>query len=78
MTAVSQVQLIQPILTLLWSAALLGEPVTAAMIVGGAVIIGVRTRHGSQSGAGYWIGESGGATPNCGDSSIPHPLPVSR
>ncbi|MGV0810973.1 DMT family transporter [Mycolicibacterium boenickei] len=40
MTQVSQVQLIQPVLTLGWAALLLGERLTWSTAVGGAVVIG--------------------------------------
>ncbi|AEV85914.1 membrane protein [Actinoplanes sp. SE50] len=48
---VGQIQLAQPVLTLIWSALLLGEPVTAtsigaAVIVLGCVVATQRTRHG--------------------------------
>lgn len=50
MTQVSQIQLAQPILSLIWAALLLGEQITLAMVAaGGAVILcawcAVRTRH---------------------------------
>lgn len=48
---VSQVQLVQPVLSILWAAALLGEPLTVATVLGGvaviacaAVAVRVRTR----------------------------------
>ncbi|MCP2174562.1 DMT family transporter [Williamsia maris] len=40
MTTVSQTQLIQPVLTLIWSALLIGEAITAPLIIGGVVIVG--------------------------------------
>lgn len=40
MSQVSQVQLTQPVLSIAWAALLLGEPVTLATVVGGAVVIG--------------------------------------
>ncbi len=40
MTTVSQTQLIQPVLTLIWSALIIGEAITAPLIVGGVVIVG--------------------------------------
>lgn len=39
MATVSQVQLIQPILSVLWSVLLLGEQLTPALVVGGLVVI---------------------------------------
>jgi drug/metabolite transporter (DMT)-like permease len=39
MTSVSQVQLSQPVFTLMWSALILGEVLTPDILVGGAVII---------------------------------------
>ena len=39
MTSVSQVQLSQPVFTLIWSALILGEVLTPDILVGGAVII---------------------------------------
>ena len=39
MTSVSQVQLSQPVFTLLWSALILGETLTPDILIGGAVII---------------------------------------
>ena len=41
MTSVSQVQLSQPVFTLLWSALILGEVLTPDILIGGAVIIGL-------------------------------------
>lgn len=41
MTTVSQVQLTQPVLTLVWSAVILGEVLTPDILIGGAVIIGL-------------------------------------
>jgi drug/metabolite transporter (DMT)-like permease len=40
MTRVSQVQLVQPVLTITWAALLLGEPLTATTAVGGLLVIG--------------------------------------
>ena len=40
MTRVSQVQLVQPVLTTTWAALLLGEPLTATTVVGGLLVIG--------------------------------------
>lgn len=39
MARVSQVQLVQPVLSLLWAALLLGEELTAGTLLGGAVVI---------------------------------------
>ena len=39
MTSVSQVQLSQPVFTLIWSAAILGETLTPDILIGGAVVI---------------------------------------
>lgn len=39
MAQVSQVQLAQPVMTICWSALVLGEPITVATIGGGAVVI---------------------------------------
>ena len=39
MTSVSQVQLSQPVFTLIWSALILGEALTPDILIGGAVII---------------------------------------
>ena len=55
MTQVSQVQLVQPVLTLVWSAALLGEPLGAPVLLGAAAVIAcaataVRSRTGSRGG----------------------------
>ncbi|WP_045821949.1 DMT family transporter [Williamsia herbipolensis] len=77
MTAVSQVQLVQPVLSLVWSAALLGEPVTAAMIVGGAVIIGCA--RGAVRSRSRTTGSVNPVAPHR-TAAIPrsHPLPVSR
>lgn len=36
---VSQVQLVQPVLSILWAAALLGEPLTVATVLGGVAVI---------------------------------------
>lgn len=41
MTSVSQVQLSQPVFTLVWSALILGEVLSPDIIIGGAVIIGL-------------------------------------
>lgn len=41
MTSVSQVQLSQPVFTLLWSALILGEVLTPDILIGGAVIVGL-------------------------------------
>ena len=40
MTSVSQVQLVQPVLTVVWAVLLLGEQPTAALVIGGAAVIG--------------------------------------
>lgn len=53
MTQVSQVQLVQPVLTICWAALLLGEQLTWATVLGGAAVIAcagtaVRTRMGHQ------------------------------
>lgn len=40
MTRVSQVQLVQPVLTITWAALLLGEPLPATTVVGGLLVIG--------------------------------------
>lgn len=40
MTRVSQVQLVQPVLTITWAALLLGETITLATVLGGVVVIG--------------------------------------
>ncbi|MHB1803050.1 MAG: DMT family transporter [Actinomycetes bacterium] len=40
MTRVSQVQLVQPVLSILWSAVLLGEALTARILLGGVTVIG--------------------------------------
>lgn len=40
MSRVSQVQLVQPVLTLTWAGLLLGETVTAVTVVGGLVVVG--------------------------------------
>jgi drug/metabolite transporter (DMT)-like permease len=40
MARVSQVQLVQPVLTITWAALLLGEPLTPTTVVGGLVVIG--------------------------------------
>ena len=39
MTSVSQVQLSQPVFTLIWSALILGEALTPDILIGGVVII---------------------------------------
>ena len=39
MASVSQVQLVQPLLSLCWAALLLGERLTAATVVGGLVVV---------------------------------------
>ncbi|KQZ86052.1 hypothetical protein ASD56_07250 [Microbacterium sp. Root166] len=39
MSRVSQIQLVQPVLTILWAALLLGEPLTWQTLVGGAAVI---------------------------------------
>jgi drug/metabolite transporter (DMT)-like permease len=39
MTSVSQIQLTQPVFTLMWSALILGEILTADILIGGAVIL---------------------------------------
>ena len=39
MAKVSQIQLIQPVLTLLWAALLLGEQLTLATVAGGAAVV---------------------------------------
>ena len=39
MAQVSQVQLVQPVLSIGWAALLLGEPVTVTTILGGLVVI---------------------------------------
>jgi drug/metabolite transporter (DMT)-like permease len=39
MTTVSQVQLSQPVFTLIWSAVILGEALTPDILIGGAVVI---------------------------------------
>lgn len=49
MARVSQVQLLQPVLTIAWAVLLLGEPLTAATVAGGLAVVGcaalaVRTR----------------------------------
>jgi drug/metabolite transporter (DMT)-like permease len=49
MTRVSQIQLIQPVLSIAWAALLLGEPLTQTTLLGGAAVIAcagfaVRTR----------------------------------
>lgn len=41
MTSVSQVQLSQPVFTLIWSALILGEVLSPDILIGGAVIIGL-------------------------------------
>ncbi|NNG37201.1 DMT family transporter [Nakamurella aerolata] len=40
MAQVSQVQLIQPVLSICWAALLLGEPLTVATVIGGAAVVG--------------------------------------
>jgi hypothetical protein len=37
--AVSQIQLVQPVLTILWAALLLGEPLTVLTVVGALAVI---------------------------------------
>jgi len=54
MAQISQVQLVQPLLSILWAALLLGEQVGWATVVGGLVVVAcarsaVRTRHSSRS-----------------------------
>lgn len=56
---VSQVQLVQPVLSILWAAVLLGEPLTVATVLGGvaviacaAVAVRVRTRSVTAAGLG--------------------------
>jgi drug/metabolite transporter (DMT)-like permease len=39
MTQVSQIQLIQPVLSIAWAALLLGETLTPTTLVGGAAVI---------------------------------------
>ncbi len=68
MTTVSQTQLIQPVLTLLWSALLIGEPITAPLIIGGVIILGcawgaVRSRMDSVAAPVPAAVLTGGATP---------------
>lgn len=53
---VSQVQLVQPVLSILWAAAILGEPLTLATVLGGVAVIAcaavaVRVRTRSTSAA---------------------------
>lgn len=55
MASVSQIQLIQPVMTILWAALILGEPLTWPTVVGGAVVIlcaglAVRTRLDRKAG----------------------------
>ncbi len=57
MAQVSQVQLAQPVMTICWSAVILGEPITIATIAGGAAVIAcaliaVRARTGAATGSG--------------------------
>lgn len=40
MSRVSQVQLVQPVLTIAWAALLLGEPLTVGVVLGGLAVIG--------------------------------------
>ena len=40
MTTVSQVQLVQPVLSVAWAVPLLGEPLSAPIVVGGLAVIG--------------------------------------
>ncbi|AZG48160.1 hypothetical protein D7316_04776 [Gordonia insulae] len=40
MTTVSQVQLVQPVLTVAWAVLFLGEQLTVPMVIGGAAVIG--------------------------------------
>ncbi|MGW5522378.1 DMT family transporter [Gordonia sp. NPDC003950] len=40
MTTVSQIQLVQPVLSVIWAVVLLGEQLTPALTVGGCVVIG--------------------------------------
>jgi drug/metabolite transporter (DMT)-like permease len=54
MAHVSQVQLVQPVLSICWAALLLGEPVTVTTVLGGLVVIlcagaAVRVRLGAQT-----------------------------
>jgi len=54
MAQVSQVQLVQPVLSICWAALLLGEPVTVTTVLGGLVVIlcagaAVRVRLGAQT-----------------------------
>jgi drug/metabolite transporter (DMT)-like permease len=56
MAQVSQVQLVQPVLTIAWAGLLLGEHLTAATVIGGLVVIlcaasAVRVRLGDRPGA---------------------------
>jgi len=56
MAQVSQVQLVQPVLSIAWAAALLGEPLQASVVVGALVVIAcaataVRSRVSAASGA---------------------------
>ncbi|GAA3699566.1 DMT family transporter [Gordonia hankookensis] len=40
MTTVSQIQLVQPVLTVAWAVLLLGEQLTVSLVIGGAAVIG--------------------------------------
>ena len=56
MAQVSQIQLVQPVLTICWAALLIGEQLTWPTVLGGAVVIvcaaaSVRVRHRRQRGA---------------------------
>ncbi|MGC4961722.1 DMT family transporter [Gordonia sp. DT101] len=43
MTTVSQIQLVQPVLTVTWAVLLLGERLTVSLVIGGAAVIGCAT-----------------------------------
>ncbi len=71
MTTVSQIQLVQPVLSVLWSVAILGR--TPHARIGSGRVCDHRGCHGGraeQAAGGYWIGESGGATEWRGACSI--------
>jgi drug/metabolite transporter (DMT)-like permease len=76
MTQVSQVQLVQPVLSISWAALLLGEALTWAAVLGGLVVIGcagaaVRVRLGTRTGP--WGTPTAGAAPSAPGTAAARP-----